>query len=341
MNRRRIAIPLALAAIGIALLIIFWPRPFVTGASLPEGDQPQIAFIAYKQPFLNGELYVYDHGSAAVLQITNTDNRVSWASWSPDGRHLAFVMDPDGSVFRYDLIAGEVLRLTPEGSAACFYPEWSPDGAQLACSNASAADPGVGQVFLVEADGSGLTELAEGSRPSWSPDGTELVFVTRRNVADPASEVDLATIEVASGTVAFVTELPGAEYKPRWSPDGRLIGYVENNYHAQGGLESHDLHLWDGESVTVVQQGIWDGASDFEFSPDSRRLYFLDCVYDVASAEGTCGGADLSSAPSIAYSPDGSRWALVREGRLCLTPTGEYGCADLPPGAVRLVGWRP
>lgn len=348
MNQRRalILIILAAGAAGIAAVLFLTLRSPVTGATLDETGEPQIAFMAYEKEKPGGELFVYDQATRRHIQITRTGNHVSWAAWSPNGQYLAFIQHPDMSIYRYDVTNGELLRLTPKGAPKCYVPAWSPDGSQLACSNAGASRPGVGEVFLVNADGSGVTTLTEGSRPSWSADGSRLIFVTRRDLDDPHSEVDIASVEIASGKVEFLAELEGVEYKPQWSPDGSLIAYVENNYHPTfDGLQTQTLKLWDGETVTVVAEDLWRARSDFDFSPDGGTLRYGNCRYDIQSAEETCSRRDppldeMDDSP-VVYSPDEMDLADVRDGQLCVMPMGIYGCVAPPPGVIWLLGWRP
>jgi sugar lactone lactonase YvrE len=89
--------------------------------------------------------------------------------WSPDGRQIAFtsrynlyVMNADGS---------NKTKLSTDRGVAEEYA-WSPNGRQLAFL----VYDGVGQWWsdVVNADGSGLTELSECRNPAWSPDGHQI-----------------------------------------------------------------------------------------------------------------------------------------------------------------------
>jgi len=104
------------------------------------------------------------------------------AAWSPDGSRIAWVdfvedsakyghhatvlsfVNPDGSGLRE-----EVARLPGGGGNLV----WSPDGSRLAFWGPS-------QIFVINADGSGLREVTdEGVNrwPAWSPDGSRIAFV--------------------------------------------------------------------------------------------------------------------------------------------------------------------
>ncbi len=109
---------------------------------------------------------------------------------SPDGQRLAAAQtDPDlGAwldVAKSD--GSERVRIEPPGRLARIgLPAWSPDSRRLAFANYALSIPGGGDIYVVGADGSGLTRLVSFtgfySRLAWSPDGLQLAYTSGENI---------------------------------------------------------------------------------------------------------------------------------------------------------------
>jgi TolB protein len=118
-------------------------------------------------------------------------------AWSPDGQRIAFVplahspaenrnptkqglwvMSADGS---------DVRRVAPKATSG--EPAWSPDGRRIAFrifDGRRFESAGNSDLFVVNADGSGLRRLTRGAANvrwfAWSPDGRTVAFLRNREV---------------------------------------------------------------------------------------------------------------------------------------------------------------
>jgi Tol biopolymer transport system component len=117
------------------------------------------------------------------------------SSWSPDGRHLAFVRGTD--IWVATLEGGSVTAApVSESPETEQWPEFSPDGRWLAFgSNAS----GRFEVYVQPYPGPGprqFVSLNGGESPAWSPTGRELLFVSP---PDPEGRRKMMAADVRSG----------------------------------------------------------------------------------------------------------------------------------------------
>jgi TolB protein len=96
------------------------------------------------------------------------------ASWSPDGRTVAFASNRSGDsdVYLIGVDSGRATRLTddPVNDAD---PAWSPDGSQIAFTSHRNDVP---YICVMTRDGSDAACVTQGIQPSWSPDGARLTF---------------------------------------------------------------------------------------------------------------------------------------------------------------------
>ena len=110
-----------------------------------------------------------------------------------------------------------------------------------------------------------LPQVTQGpSSLAWSPDSAELVY---------SMGGTLWRQRLDSGDALQLTDGPGLDYQPDWSPDGRRVAYAS---YADGALEIRVLDLASGRSSAVTH----NGAVNLEprWSPDGRRLLFVSTV---------------------------------------------------------------
>jgi TolB protein len=138
---------------------------------------------------------------------------VNEPNWSPDGTRLvggdeilygdnprAFIMDPDGTDFRY---------LTPGWpNTQSFDPSWSPDGSRIALVRIDSTQ----RVVSIRPDGSNQIQVSPGFvhyPPAWSPDGTRILL---------ARSGDLHLIDPDGSDPVQLTNDGGIKGNPDWQP---------------------------------------------------------------------------------------------------------------------------
>jgi Tol biopolymer transport system component len=120
------------------------------------------------------------------------DDSGSNGRWSPDGRQILFVArtseENHKAIWVVDADGGtppSQLPITPacggpwsgDNQFGCYSPDWSPDGTQIVFARndgtpaAGAAEDAIGEsIYIVNADGSGLTQVTDGEddQPDWA-----------------------------------------------------------------------------------------------------------------------------------------------------------------------------
>jgi Tol biopolymer transport system component len=148
----------------------------------------------------------------------------TYAAFSPDGSQVCFTnldiyipgSKPSG-IYVMDVNRSEpTLLFEDDTPGTC---DWSPDGKKIVFdSNNEYPKARKAEVYIINADGSGLTKLTSNSaadtRPAWSPDGTKIVFSSDRD----GGNLDLYTMDTDGSDVAQLTNLPGGAYTPDWQP---------------------------------------------------------------------------------------------------------------------------
>ncbi|WP_437730017.1 protein kinase domain-containing protein [Sorangium sp. So ce1335] len=148
--------------------------------------------------------------------------------WSPDGRHIALSMSPDGRsprdirVFSLDDARPRDLIVGPSDDR---YPRFSRDGRWLAYTSDEA---GVRQVYVVSfPDGKVKRQISprEGTEPAWSPDGARVYYRADGKLhAAPVSPLDARPV----GPPLVIYDKPFGQADPDLqsytvAPDGRIL----------------------------------------------------------------------------------------------------------------------
>ncbi len=197
------------------------------------------------------------------LFLMNTDGtaqtplvRGNSATWSPDGKRIAFhasasgtgrpvsalpgaaTTDSDIFVLSVDdfLKKGALTKnITNSPATVEDDPDWSPAGGRLVFTSHAATDDHnnavTTEIYVTDPDGKGkpvrLTDNAEEERvPSWSMDGRRIVNCCRKGAREREGGVPTFEICVmnADGTgQARLTNNTIGDLTPTWSPDGTKI----------------------------------------------------------------------------------------------------------------------
>jgi Tol biopolymer transport system component len=179
-------------------------------------DSSQLAFINLE--VLNDcvqSVFIVNPDGSGLTNISNSDDRQhadECPVWSPDGSRIAFRRSEDVFSVRSD--GSEPVNLTNNPTAdGC--PAWSPDGTQIAFLS----DRDGGGIFVINADGSGASKLADKAsefrlpRPEWSPNGTQIAFAVQQD-----NNWDIYVVNSDGSSLTQLTNHPADDENPVWRP---------------------------------------------------------------------------------------------------------------------------
>jgi TolB protein len=289
-----------------------------------------IAFVGDSE--FNANIYVVKAGGQGVRNLSrNKRSNDRSVAWSPDGRKILFlraklegvgysaardlyVMDADGSHQR------RLLRHKPGGffsEELIGSPTWSPDGRRIAfVSNRRKGFDF--EIYLINADGSGLRNLTKGrggsdSLPAWSPDGRKIAFVGWRDL-----EMGLHVMNADGSHERQLIKAGPQVPSLAWSPDGRKILLEQFD---KNGPRS-DLYVIDANGGGLRNLTRNPAVEEYgpAWSPDGRKIAFarwpkapaLRGIY-LMKADGS-GLQRLTRSYDFdpAWSPDGRKIAFLR-----------------------------
>ena len=288
----------------------------------------------------NHEIFVSDVDGGNIMRLTTNTHFDVLPSWAPDGERIAFLSDTGrrhgrfrDAVIRlsiYTLATGRSreVEIATASTVDLNRLEWAPDGESIAFMALEGAHPWNLAVYVVGADGSGLSRVSDAaSGPAWSPDGARIAMLVPGDEEDAPALYTFAAD--GSNPVELEHRLQFASYRIAggwagnlsWSPDGSAILF-ENVKDWDSGEGPMPLVV-DVDRCPTADAGT--GGRDAGISGIEARLVAVEVggphfgslpIGHIASV-GPSGAGVVFSIPQFArWSPDGSLIAVRNGGVL-------------------------
>ena len=207
-----------------------------------------------------GDVYTAPAKNGSIRNLTQSPGvREQYATWSPDGKWIAYVSDRTGeqelTIAPQDGM-GKEEQITSGGKMFLLAPVWSPDSQKLLY-----ADNGV-HLFFVDIKAKQPVEIYQGKYADfqgyvWSPDSKWVAF--GKAGENQNSVVYLYSTE--SHKISAVTDSGTQSWNPAFDPEGRYLYFLSNR---------------DTNEVL--------GVYDAEFSnPKATRIYAVTLRSDLPS----------------------------------------------------------
>jgi TolB protein len=255
-----------------------------SSASAPvtyRGLNGRIAFARYSSLGNPPQLFAMSATGSAQKQLLHHDGEDAEPSWAPDGRRLVFTSVTAGNVQGIFVTtrSGVLERLTahvydPQSPLLDAHARWSPDGKRIVFHRYKRTGS---ELYVVNADGSGLRKIGDGFEPAWSPDGRRIVFAY---LTPGTTNYDIYAMNADGSGRRQLTNTSEPDNDPDWSPDGQRIAFVS---HRDGNYEIYTMRA-DG---TQQRRLTYIAAEDYSpvWSPDGKRIVFtsrrLEAQWDI------------------------------------------------------------
>lgn len=207
------------------------------------------------------------------------------ASFSPDGRRLAYGLESEGKhvLVIYDLEKRKETKRLDFGMDGVWSPSWSPDGQRIAFAGSRG---GISDLYITTVDGQ-LRRLTDDRHadlfPSWSPDGRAIAFSTDRGAGTSFERLTFSDLQVAlyhldDGRIELVAPHEGADqFNPVWAPDSRSLVWASD----RSGISNLYLYDFDRRElsrITDLLTGVTSvtyGTPTLTWARNDPRLLFV------------------------------------------------------------------
>lgn len=294
----------------------------------PSPDGKTIAFVS--SGFANNQWWRKGHSHMDESQIATVDGdhhyraitaggaKELWPMWSADGSRLFYVSDRSGADNLWSIVPGsQPQQLTQFTAGRVIWPAISNDGRAIVFERdfgiwKADAATGAATAVPITLFGSAASTAIEHrklndrfSDLAVSPDGKKLVFVARGDL--------FAASTKEGGDAERVTNTPGVESQPAWSPDSKSVVYVSDR--------DGTPHIYRYDFTTQKESQLTSGGASDDtprFSPDGKLVVYEHDhkdlnVLDLATNQPrTIATGRLDRPPFLAerpfdFSPD-SKW---------------------------------
>ncbi len=237
-------------------------------------DGTKIAYTSAAEG--SNQIYLRWQDSGQTALLSNLTSSPSGLTWSPDGKWLAFTS-------RVPVENPSLAKPPAKPKGA----EWAEpvhviDAVRYQSDGRGILSPGYTQIFIIPSDGGTPRQITHGNFNhggplSWSPDSTKILFSSNRHEdwELETSESDIFAVSIDDGFVTQITDDPGSERTPVYSPNGEMIAFTKQS-NARVMFKNTYLAIMnaDGSGEKILTPDLDRPASNIKWAKSGDHIYF-------------------------------------------------------------------
>jgi Tol biopolymer transport system component len=198
-----------------------------------------------------------------ILTTPPLNGIASVATWSPDGRQIAFD-GGDNTVQVWNTVTGNWLLTYAGHTGRVTALSWSPDGTEIA----SASDDRTVQVWNAATGHKDWPSFVHADAVfvvAWSPDGKRCAVATVRGLVEVWDNPSWQKVQIAPADEGWSRSDHPLVVSIAWSPDGTRLAFT-----TAGGL----VQVWDAGTTRLLYTypGHTEQVNDVAWSPDGTHI---------------------------------------------------------------------